>query len=133
MQKATNVHGGVGGSWILRDSVESDVMCSRRRQGEPFASEMRRIAASCACCRRMFQPESVERLVCRGCRPNCTCSRCGERFTPDAGSFGRACPACWKLATDFDHLAQELASHSRETVLHQLQRIVWGDEGGGAA
>lgn len=132
MQRAATVHGGVGGSWILRDSVERDLVCSRRRTGEPFASEMRRITASCACCHRLFQSEQVERLVCRGCRAHCSCSRCGESFAPSARSFGRACPTCWKLATDFNHLAQELSSHSRNAVLRELQEMVWGDGACGA-
>ena len=128
MQRTTAVHGGVGGSWILRDSVERDLLCSRRRMGEPFASEMRRIAASCACCHRLFQSDSVERLVCRGCGAHCTCSRCGQRFAPSSRSFGRACPSCWKQATDFNHLAQELAAHSRASVLRDLDALVWGDK-----
>lgn len=133
MQRMASVHGGVGGSWILRDSVERDLVCSRRRMSEPFASEMRRIASSCACCHRLFQPESVERLVCRGCRAHCTCSRCGQRFTPSSRSFGRACASCWKQATDFNHLAQELAAHSRASVLRDLDALVWGDEPCGTA
>jgi len=127
MQRAATVHGGVGGSWILRDSVERDLVCSRRRTGEPFTSEMRRITASCACCHRLFQSEQVERLVCRACRAHCSCSRCSESFALSARSFGRACPTCWKLATDFNRLAQELSSHSRAAVLRDLQEMVWGD------
>lgn len=128
MQRPEAVHGGVGGSWILRDSVERDLLCSRRRVGEPFASELRRISGVCACCHRMFQPETMERLVCRGCSKHCTCTRCGERFEVSARSFGRACPTCWKLATDFNHLAQELVTHSRTSVLRGLDALVWGEQ-----
>ncbi len=127
MLRTTGVSGGAGRTWILRETVEQDLLRSQRRVGEPFASELRRIAGQCACCHRAFQPECMHRLLCRSCRSHCTCSRCGRAFHGEGASLGRACAECWRDATDFERLSVELVSHSRRIVLRQLWSLVWGE------
>lgn len=128
MQRTAGVSGGARRTWILRSTLEHDLVRSQRRVGEPLATEERRIAGLCACCHRVFRPESVHRLLCRGCRSHCRCSCCGQAFHGEGVSLGRVCATCWQDASDFERLNIELASHSHRVVLRELWSRVWGEQ-----
>lgn len=116
-----------GKGWVLRSSVEQDLLRSLRRVHEPLESEMRRLAGFCACCQRNFRPDRIERFVCLACREHCKCTGCGGVVEVSDASFGLACAACWSAATAPEHLGERLMLHSRGVVLRELHRLAFGD------
>lgn len=117
-----HAHGG----WVLRRELEEDVLMSQRAVGQPLESEQRRLHGMCACCRRSFRSERLERGVCANCRVHAKCAKCEQPFRISKDSFGRVCGGCWNELTSDVHLATRLEEMSRDSVAKELYRLAYG-------